>query len=53
MDDFEKKECLKILDLLTVENLLSLTDTVTGRVVTVENKEGIYGGYYPRIYLLL
>ena len=41
MDDFEKKECLKILNLLTVDNLLSLTDTVTGRVVTVESKEGI------------
>lgn len=40
MDDFEKNECLKILELLTIDNLLSLTDTVTGRVVTVEKKEG-------------
>jgi hypothetical protein len=40
MDDFERGECLKILDLLTHDNLISLTDTVTGRVVTAENKEG-------------
>ncbi|XP_028398963.1 uncharacterized protein C3orf38 homolog [Dendronephthya gigantea] len=39
MDDFEKKECLQILDLLTLDNLLSLTDTVTNRVVSAENKE--------------
>ena len=50
MDDFEKKECLKILDLLTLDNLLSLTDTVTGRVVTVENKEGMYIYDYMVIY---
>ena len=42
MDDFEKTECFKILDLLTLDNLLSLTDTVTNRVVSVENREGIH-----------
>ena len=49
MDDLEKGECLKILDLLTVDNLLSLTDTVTGRVVTVESKEGIKWSCLPHL----
>lgn len=42
MDDFERKELKKILDLLTLDSLTSLTDTVTGRVVTAENKEGTF-----------
>ena len=49
MDDLEKSECLKILDLLTVDNLLSLTDTVTGRVVTVESKAGIKWSCLPHL----
>lgn len=41
LDGTEKKECLKILALLSYDNLVSLTDTVTGKVVAVENREGL------------
>lgn len=42
LDEIEKKGCCKILELLSLDNLISLTDTVTGKVVTVESKDGLY-----------
>lgn len=42
LNEIEKKGCYKILELLSLDSLISLTDTVTGKVVTVESKEGLY-----------